>query len=255
MKILISLLLFSLGLWGCISTPTESPDLKSLDDCAQLGTVQEVSVDASAKFSLYLPPCPAQNANGLYPVLYLLPGFGGSATDWFYTGLAPVADASILAGEVPPFIIVTTDDSFDDLDASFLVEKIIPYVENYYAASSDRQHRAVAGGSLGGASAYHLAFKHPDLFESAGIFGNGAATGEEDEIRTWVTAIPDSNRPRVFLNSGEGDTYMMERAQVMISLLDEAGIEHAEIFNAGDHSYAYWVSNFPAYFRWLAQGW
>ena len=135
------------------------------------------------------------------------------------------------------------------------MELIIPYVESHYQASPNRQHRAVGDGSLGGASAYHLAFKNPDLFESAGIFGNGATIGEEDAIRDWLAVISEGNRPRVFLNSGEGDTYMLERAQVMITLLDEAEIEHAEIFNAGNHSYAYWVSNFPAYYRWLAQGW
>ena len=48
---------------------------------------------------------------------------------------------------------------------------------------------------------------------------------------------------------------MLARAQVLITLLDEAEIEHVEIFNAGNHSYAYWLSNFPTYLRWLAQGW
>lgn len=255
MKVPVLLVLIWFFISGCSRSPADLPALEPLGGCAQPGTVELLNIDDATEIGLYLPPCYNPDADGVYPVLYLLPGFGGSATDWFYTGLAPVADASILAGEIPPFIIVTTDDSFDDLDASFLVGKIIPYVESHYRASPNRQHRAVAGGSLGGASAYHLAFKRPDLFESAGIFGNGAATGEEDEIRIWLTAIPEKERPRVFLNSGEGDTYMVERAQVMISLLDEARIEHAEIFNAGDHSYAYWVSNFPAYFRWLAQGW
>ena len=101
----------------------------------------------------------------------------------------------IITGEVPPLIIVTTDDSFDDLDGAFIVEQIIPYLESHYRASPHRQHRAVAGGSLGGASAYHLAFKQPEIFESAGIFGNGAATGEEDDIQSWLGAIPEANQP------------------------------------------------------------
>jgi len=226
-----------------------------LAGCTQIGTVQYVSVNESIDIGIYLPPCYDQDINRAYPVLYLLPGFGGSPSDWFDAGLASIADDLILTEEVPLFIIVTTDDSFDDLDASFIVQQIIPYLESHYRPSQQRQHRAVAGGSLGGVSAYHLAFKIPGLFGSAGIFGNGAAIGEEDEIRSWLDVISESERPRVFLNCGENDTYMLVRAQIMITLLDEAGNEHTEIFNAGNHTYAYWLSNFPAYLRWIAQDW
>ena len=48
---------------------------------------------------------------------------------------------------------------------------------------------------------------------------------------------------------------MLERAQAMIALLDEMGIESTSIFSPGEHAYAYWVSNFPAYLHWLAQEW
>jgi S-formylglutathione hydrolase FrmB len=48
---------------------------------------------------------------------------------------------------------------------------------------------------------------------------------------------------------------MLDRAQVMIALLDEAGLAHETLFSPGDHSYTYWASNFPAYLRWLAAGW
>jgi len=88
-----------------------------------------------------------------------------------------------------------------------------------------------------------------------GIFGNRAAVGEEDNIRNWLSAISEANQPRVFLNCGEGDVYMLERARVPIGLLDEVRIEHVEIFSAGNHAYAYWLQSFPAFSRWLAQGW
>jgi hypothetical protein len=48
---------------------------------------------------------------------------------------------------------------------------------------------------------------------------------------------------------------MLERAKVMIALLDESGVGHTEIFSAGGHTYRYWLSNFPVYLRWLARGW
>jgi len=38
----------------------------------------------------------------------------------------------ILEKEVPPLIIVTADDSFENLDATFIMDQIIPYLENHY---------------------------------------------------------------------------------------------------------------------------
>jgi S-formylglutathione hydrolase FrmB len=230
-------------------------------DCGKNGSVQAASIenplssDTAIDFQIYLPPCYAANPDRLYPALYLMPGYGGTSNSWFRAGLATIADESILSGEVPPFLIVATSDTRDDLDAPFILQDILPYVESHYRASQLRQHRAVAGGSLGGGSAYRLVFKHPDLFASAGIFGNGAATGDEANIRSWLAAIPDAIRPRLFINYGEQDTYMLARARVLTALLDEAGIEHTDIFSPGNHSGTYWLTNFPAYFRWIAQDW
>jgi enterochelin esterase-like enzyme len=188
-------------------------------------------------------------------VLYLLPGFSGTYREWFDAGLAPLTDELILSGEIPPLMIVTTDDTYEDLDPDLIITILIPYIENHYRTSPERSRRAIAGGSLGGATAYVLTFQHPDLFASAGIFGNGLTTGQEAQDEAWLQAIPANMKPRVFLNSGESDTYMLQQAKALIPLLDKYGIEHTEIFSPGGHSGSYWLSNFPAYFRWLAEDW
>jgi enterochelin esterase-like enzyme len=234
------------------SSPTRTPTVPA---CTTPGVTQWLRLDAETEIGLYLPPCFDEQATRSYPVLYLFPGFSGSNRDFLGLGADAMADALILDGEVPSFLIVTTEDVFPDLDGQVVVEKILPYIESHYRAGADRMHRAAAGGSFGGAVAYHLAFKRPDLFASAGIFGNGAALGEEESIRAWLAAIPAKERPRVFLCAGESDTYMFERARVMIPLLDEAGIAHNEIFSPGGHTGEYWTNNFPAYFRWLASDW
>jgi enterochelin esterase-like enzyme len=223
--------------------------------CDKSGTTQPVAVDPHVEFELYLPPCYDPQTKSPYPVLYLLPGFSGSDVDWFNTGVDKVADAAILSGEIAPFLIAGTPDTFDDLDARVVVETILPYLESHYPVAKARIYRAAAGGSYGGAAAYHLAFRHPELFSSAGVFGNGAALGEEDLIRAWLDEIPKALRPRVFLNVGQSDGYMLQRAQALIPILDAAGIPHVDVFSPGGHNYAYWLGNFPAYFRFLAQDW
>lgn len=236
-----------------VSTPNPVPTEYA---CTESGTVQAAAVDSKTEVCIYLPPCYADQPDRFYPVLYLFPGFSGTNNDFIGdTGANRIADEMILPGEIPPFIIVATDDMFPDLDAAAVTEKILPYMDANFRTLPERRFRAAAGGSFGGAVAYHLAFKRYDLFGTAGIFGNGAARGEEEAIRRWLAIIPLEKRPRVFINVGEGDTYMLQRAKVLIPLLDEAGIPHKEIFNPGAHSGDYWLGNFPAYFRWLGKDW
>ncbi len=254
--LLISLCLLS----SCVAAPASSvPEERSpvspTPGCVLSGTAQKLRLEPDIELGVYLPPCYDARSSDLYPVLYLLPGVGGMSQDWFEVGLAAAADHSILSGEVPPFLIVTTDNTYDFITLDTILVKIIPYIESHYRVDPERRYRAVAGGSLGGASAYLLAFQHPDLFASAGVFGNGLIFGQEEMIRGWLSAIPVGLKPRVLLNSGESDTFMLQQARALIPLLDEAGIAHTEIFSPGVHSYTYWITNFPAYFRWLAEDW
>jgi enterochelin esterase-like enzyme len=132
---------------------------------------------------------------------------------------------------------------------------LIPVVESNYPILADRRYRAVAGGSLGGIAAYRLVFQHPDTFSSAGIFGAGAISGEEKQIQAWLAFIDDRRGIRVFMDTGDEDIFMLERAQVMKSILDEAGIENQLHVGEGGHGYNYWISNFEIYLQWLAKDW
>lgn len=120
---------------------------------------------------------------------------------------------------------------------------------------SDRRYRAVAGGSLGGIAAYRLAYQYPDTFFSAGIFGAGAISGEEQQIDEWLSAMTDANRIRVFMDTGDEDILMLDRARVMQSILDEAGVENQLHVGHGGHNYAYWVGNFEMYLKWMTRDW
>jgi enterochelin esterase-like enzyme len=190
-----------------------------------------------------------------YPVLYLIPGRSSSPDSWLQAGLPEEVDRLILAEEIPPLIIVTTENIESDPLADTIYNELIPHVESQYPIAADRRTRAVAGGSLGGIAAYRLAFRHPETFSSAGIFGAGAISGEESQIRLWLGQMNDANRTRVFMNSGEGDPFMLERARAMKSILDEAGVQNQLYVDEGEHHYAYWVPNFEMYLKWLVKDW
>ena len=263
-KILV--LIFVILISGCAptSTPGITPTPVTLAElpagCTAPGTVTSADLPQPRRgyaysFRVYLPPCYAKESIARYPVLYLIPGRSSSPDSWFKAGLPEEMDRLILGGEIPPMIVVSTENTDSDPMAETIHNELIPYVASQYPIAADRRYRAVAGGSLGGSAASRLAFQYPDTFFSAGIFGAGVVSGEEPQIRLWLSRMDDANRTRVFMNSGTQDPLMLERARAMKPILDEAGVENEIYVDESGHHYKYWVPNFEMYLKWLAKDW
>ena len=246
-------------LCGCgLRQPPKPAPLQ--EGCATPGTIIAADLPQPSRgyrysYRVYLPPCYSTESDSRYPALYLIPGRSSAPDAWFNAGLATVVDRLILNEEIPPFILVTTENIDDDPMADTIYKELLPLIEGQYPILNDRQYRAVAGGSLGGIAAYRLAFQYPDTFSSAGIFGAGAISGEETHINGWLASMNEKNRIRIFMDSGDEDPLMLERAEVMKSMLDEAGIENILHTGHGGHNYDYWVGNFEIYLQWLAKDW
>lgn len=136
-------------------------------------------------------------------------------------------------------IVVATENIDNDPLAETIYNELMALVEIQYSTMNDRQYRAVPGGSLGGVAAYRLAFQDPDTFSSAGIFGAGAISGEEPGINEWLSAMHEENRIRVFMDTGDEDPLVLDRAEVMKSMLDKMGFENMLHTGHGRHNYAY----------------
>ena len=142
---------------------------------------------------MYLPPSYRKdaNVNRRYPVLYLQHGLGENENAWVQHGkLNVIADNLIADGKMTEMIIVmgngmmyTEDgvvDPFGYVDR--LVKDVIPYVDGNYRTLADREHRAMAGLSMGSTQATCVTMEHPHLFSAVGIFCGFLQPNWSDEI-------------------------------------------------------------------------
>jgi enterochelin esterase family protein len=138
------------------------------------------------RMTIYTPPG-YESGKGKYPVFYLLHGAGDSDDSWTSVGRAGfILDNLIAQKKAVPMIVVMpaghTSRAFGPGGgmASALKEftedfakDILPYVERNYRVLTGRQHRAIAGLSMGGLQTINVSLAHLDWFSAIGVFSSG----------------------------------------------------------------------------------
>ena len=82
--------------------------------------------------------------------------------------------------------------------ANTFLKDIIPMIDANFRTLADPAHRAMAGLSMGGMQTKAIAFPHPEVFGSIGIFSGGTITVDESKS---VEGFRDSNK-LVFVSFG-----------------------------------------------------
>lgn len=144
---------------------------------------------------VYTPPGYIADEASSYPVLYLLHGSGGDETSWVDYGRAcQIFDNMIHQHAIQPLIVVMPNGNIE-LDAApgespymdkqptgnnisswlgkyekLFVQEIVKYTETHYRVKADKQHRAIAGLSMGGLHTLFIALNNPDMFDCVGLF-------------------------------------------------------------------------------------
>jgi enterochelin esterase-like enzyme len=146
---------------------------------------------------IYLPPGYDTQPTLRYPVLYLQHGAGEDETGWIRQGNANfILDNLIADGSCKPMIIVMAYGyarragvppdlipkpfgspemmkAMLDMAAVFeddVTQSLIPHVDSTLRTLSDRDHRAMAGLSMGGMQTFQITLNHLDLFSYIGGF-------------------------------------------------------------------------------------
>lgn len=147
------------------------------------------------RMSVYLPAEYDTSSDKSYPVLYLLHGSGGDENSWLDMGrLAQIMDNMIAEGKCAPMIVVMPNGNVEldaapgespyiqakpkannvssmtgRIETAFPLE-VMTYVELHYRTINDKQHRAIAGLSLGGLHTLFITANNPALFDYVGLF-------------------------------------------------------------------------------------
>jgi enterochelin esterase family protein len=221
------------------------------------------SIQAGRRVFVYTPPGYGRSSER-YPVLYLFHGAGGDESGWTESGRAHlILDNLIAAGTLKPLVVVmpygyaypptsplaSGDDAMRrqrDLFSRDLREDLIPFVQANYRVHADREHRAIAGLSLGGGQALGIGLSHVDLFSRIAAFSPalGAVTSPQAGGLDFTALLADATTVNdrlalLWVGCGTEDTLFNSNKE-FAGLLQSSGIRHTFHVTGGAHTWQVW---------------
>ncbi len=234
-----TLYFYGTGRWGSgLEVPARDDEFYALKDVPH-GQLRQQLYHSTVtgvwrRCFVYTPPDYETNQQTRYGVLYLQHGMDEDESGWGAQGKANlILDNLIAAKKAVPMIIVmdngyaTRADSgpqptrggagaagrggggnaaFEDV----MIKDIIPMIDANYRTRADREHRAMAGLSMGGNQTCQITFHNLDRFAYIGAFSgtmNGLSADPLDPTTAFNGIFKDGaalNRQIKFLFVGKG---------------------------------------------------
>lgn len=232
------------------------------------------TTQAWRRIFVYTPPDYDTNPTARYPQLYLQHGGGEDERGWPVQGrMSFILDNLIAAGKARPMLVVMEQGyarkpdepqvplrppagtpaaavppdfsrMFATLDEVF-TQDLIPFIDATYRTLTDREHRALAGLSMGGMQSFLIGLAHTDLFAyiggfsgAGGGFGGGAfdpktahggvladAEAFNRKMRVLFLSIGTAEGER-FYNSVKGYRDALEQAGIKTVYYESPGTAH-----------------------------
>lgn len=184
------------------------------------------------------------------PVLYLIHGGGDNDFAWPGVGRANfILDNLLAEGKIVPMVVVMPDGSVDvDKFTDEVMNDIIPYVEANYNVLTDREHRALAGLSMGGLETLDISLKNYQYFAYVFPMSTGWFLGSpfyekwEPYLKEHAAEMNENFKLYKFYMGGEEDIAYKNCIGTR-KLFDKYGIKHEYSSMEGGHSWYVWRYN------------
>jgi predicted alpha/beta superfamily hydrolase len=229
---------------------------------------------------VYLPPRYHEQPQRRFPVLYLHDGqnlFDASTSfvpgmDW---QVGHTADDFILTGAVQPLIIVGIYNAGKarvneytptkaprlgggraDRYAKFLIQQVMPFVQQEYRVLSDPRVTGIGGSSLGGLLSLYLGLKHPQIFGRVAAL-SPSVWWNELVIYRFATEASVEPRPRIWLDIGtrEGPRIVKEVEGFRDILLEKGWQLNKDLsyqrVEGAEHNEAAWAQRVGPFLQFL----
>jgi enterochelin esterase-like enzyme len=204
-----SLCFYGASRWGSgIEVPARDQDFFALNKVSHGKVCQNLYFSkitgSQRRCFVYTPPDYDMNTSARYPVLYLQHGMGEDETGWSVQGKANLILDNLIAEKKTVPMIIVMDNGYasrpspvppQNSDASgragvgisafeeVMINEIIPMIDATYRTIAGREHRAMAGLSMGGNQTCQVTFHNLDKFSYIGAFSgtmNGLSNAELD---------------------------------------------------------------------------
>ena len=195
---------------------------------------------------VYTPPDYDRNGRARYPVLYLQHGSGEDERGWSNQGRAGfILDNLIAAGKAKPMIVVMDcgyavkpgepapasgpgggqTNAFEQV----VINDLIPEIDRQYRTLSDREHRAMAGLSMGAGQALNIALHNLDKFSHLGAFSGTMRNFDAATFYGGVfkdAAKFNKQMRLLWVGAGTAEERFVAAARATRDTLEKAGIKN-----------------------------
>ena len=224
LRVVIAVLWSVVVVTGCGATPTPTPaptpEIPLQGRWENFGFTSEALADnligdpATRAIYVYLPPN-YDTSTARYPVVYGLHGYLDDPTSLQVWGRQ--LDSLIANDEAREMIFVLPDGgnkfggswyqsspTIGDYE-SYIVHELVRYIDANYRTSSKREARGIAGCSMGGNGAMHLAFQYPEIFGAAASVSGGYAYGDYSQWEEARVSYSEAVHPNSI-----GEIYLLK---------------------------------------------
>jgi enterochelin esterase family protein len=251
------------------------PKVQQTNDSSQVIVTSYPSVIGEAGVAVYLPKGYATSEEN-YPVLYLLHGSGDDETGWTTKGKAKSILDSLISNELcPPMIVVMPNGYLEQTGKYYAPEsrlwmestfegnfsRLIEWTESNYRTIAEKQHRAIAGLSMGGFHTMHTAALLNQTFDYVGIFSALYVPHTKQphaERNIAICALAESDKPayqqteellqKQFANPPQlywiacgTDDFLYQDNVVYRQYLDEKEYPYEYHESTGGHTWENWI--------------